>query len=91
MLNVTRSRLPRNSYLDSTSGISESEFWHAIKADYNVDSRSEIDEVGYVRLAARLQTAETHRHMFESLCREIKAKKDRCTNPLDSKLDWSIR
>ena len=53
-------------------GITEADFWEAIKAVYNVDSRSEIDEVGYVRVAARLQTAKTHPHMLESLCCEIK-------------------
>ena len=55
-------------------GITEADFWDAIKEAYNVDSRSEIDEVGYVRLAARLQTAKKHPHMFESLCCEIKVK-----------------
>ena len=58
-------------------GISESDFWHAIKAAFNVDSRSEIDEVGYVKLAARLHTAEKHKHMFESLCYEIKTDRNR--------------
>lgn len=56
-------------------GISESDFWHAIKAVFNVDSRSKIDEVGYVKLAARLHTAEKHNHMFESLCCEITQKR----------------
>ena len=56
-------------------GISESDFWHAIKAAFNVDSRSEIDEVGYVKLAARLHTAGKHEHMFESLCCEITQKR----------------
>ena len=53
-------------------GITEADFWNAIKRDLGVESRSEIDEVGYVRVAARLQTAKRHRHMFESLCCEIK-------------------
>ena len=57
------------------SGITEADFWNAIKLDLGVESRSEIDERGYVRWAARLQTAKRHRHLFESLCREIKRKK----------------
>lgn len=56
-------------------GISESDFWHAIKADHGVKSRSEIDELGYVKLAARLHTAGKHEHMFESLCYEITEKR----------------
>ncbi|MCY4554496.1 MAG: hypothetical protein OXC79_12570 [Candidatus Poribacteria bacterium] len=55
-------------------GITEADCWKAIKLDLGVESRSEIDELGYVVLAARLQTAKKHRHMFESLCHEIKAK-----------------
>lgn len=56
-------------------GITETKFLDAIKLDLGVESRSEIDEVGYVRLAARLQTAKRHQHMFESLCREIERNK----------------
>ena len=55
-------------------GRSENDFWNAVKVDLGVESRSEIDEVCYVCLVVRLQTAEKHMHMFKSLCRELKAK-----------------
>ena len=54
-------------------GITEADFWASVKADYGVRSRSEIGELGYVRLSARLQAAQRHEKIFESLCREITA------------------
>lgn len=71
---TSRLRVSQLKHRFNPRGISEDDFWNAVKVDLGVASRSEIDEVGYVRLAARLQTAEKHMHMFESLCREIKAK-----------------
>ena len=56
----------------SQQGISESDFWEAIKAVFGVESRKQIDECGYVKLAARLQAAERETRLFESLCCEIK-------------------
>lgn len=52
-------------------GITESDLWNAVKADHGVQSRSEIDELGYVRLVARLSAAKRHQILFESLCRSI--------------------
>ena len=53
-------------------GISESNLWNAIKADLGVMSRSEIDERGYVRLAARLDAAKRHPKIFDEICRFVK-------------------
>lgn len=53
-------------------GISEADLWNAIKVDHGVQSRSEIDEAGYVRLSARLQAAQRHRIIFDALCAGIK-------------------
>lgn len=58
-------------------GITESDFWKSVKSDYGVQSRSEIDEVGYVHLAARLHTAKRHRHMFDALCADIKSRNNK--------------
>ena len=52
-------------------GISEADFWQAVKADHGVESRSEIDELGYVRIAARLDAAKRHRIIFDEICRGV--------------------
>lgn len=54
-------------------GITEADFWESVKADNGVRSRSEIDELGYVRLAARLQAAQRHESIFDAFCEEILA------------------
>ena len=52
-------------------GISESDFWQAVKADHGVTSRSQINELGYVKLAARLDAAKMHRIIFDEICRGV--------------------
>ena len=64
----------RLKYQFNQRGISAADFWNAIKLDLGVESRSEIDELGYVRLAARLEAAKRHGQMFDALCRKIKEK-----------------
>lgn len=58
----------------ATAGISENAFWcWALGAQGKdvIGSRAQFEVVDYTILAARLQTAQQHPHMFESLCVEI--------------------
>ena len=56
-------------------GISEADLWDYVKADYGVDSRSELTAEQWLRTAARLKTAQNYRQMFGLLCETIKTHK----------------
>ena len=52
-------------------GISEDALWESVKSEYGVDSRSDIDERGWVLLTARFDAANQHKALFEALCQKI--------------------
>lgn len=53
-------------------GISEDAFWNAVKREFQVDSRSEIDELGWVILSARFAATARHQQLFDVLCGNIR-------------------
>lgn len=56
------------------NGISENEFWCWALAAQGKDvigSRSQFEVLDWTLIAARLETAQRHKHMFEALCEQI--------------------
>ena len=60
--------------LDKQS-ITPDDLWAYIKVDFGVDSRSELSELDWVKVAARLHSAQRHKILFDELCEKIKTHK----------------
>ena len=57
----------------TASGLSDTALWEYVKTHHGVTTRSELSEVAWVTLTARLSAAEKDAHLFSVLCDAIKA------------------
>lgn len=55
--------------------ISEADYWDYVKADFGVDSRSELTALQWIKISARLHSAKRHKVLFDELCEKVKTHK----------------